>query len=570
MSSPRHALVIGGTGFISQYAVEELHSAGYIVSIITRGTTPDLHGDLVASRIKVNCDRRADFIATLQKSLATIHHEQKLESAPSQWDLVVDFICFDALHASDVVEGLAGICKIFVQISTDSIYEVCEKPTDGCYKTPYGRTENWCSLLKLPESKLLDLDDYGYKKFLCEKVFRQNVSRLPFIALRLPDVLGEREWPRSRHNQYQTRIQLGLPIYVNPSKHLPPSVRAEKRISFVYAGDVAKAVVACGRAVIAAEDEKFANSANGTNNTEASNALAHLTGQGINIGCVESLTLRQYVNFIGKVLGVPVFTFVSCQERVAAFAAAKEYRNSAQFKNRHIFASGTNQMPDGYYNPVSLASSYSILSRVVLSQLGLRLPPRDITLARLIQLTRGRKTNSSGYFIEGEVNTEVKWRKGEAPWEFAKLLQARDVEISSSSSSSSDSTSDIDSSSDSNSDAHDEEKKQMEMGCDGVSAIDKMTRFVERGLTRAEEREEDDKYSYLPSVDQGHIDTRRSEKLLPGYTNTDVWTFLQRMIIWYAHEDVMKYLETDALSLVKKYILKTQFLFDKPKKQKTM
>ena len=161
LSPQRHALVIGGTGFISQYAVEELATAGYTVSIVTRGSTPDLHGELVASRLKINCNKRKEFVTSLRNSLQTIAQDQHLTSVPNAWDLVVDFICFDGDHASDIVEGLSGICKIFVQISTDSIYEVCKRPTDNCYGTCYGRTEKWAELLDIPESKLLEKDDYG-------------------------------------------------------------------------------------------------------------------------------------------------------------------------------------------------------------------------------------------------------------------------------------------------------------------------------------------------------------------------------------------------------------------------
>jgi len=407
---------------------------------------------------------------------------------------------------------------------------------------------------------------YRYNKFICEKVFRENVSRLPFVALRLPDVLGEREWPRSRHNQYQTRVQLGLPIYVNPAKHLP-STGSEKRISFVYAGDVARAVVACGRALQEAEQEENSLAAS----TVKRDRLHSLIGRGINIGSVESITLRQYVHFIGKVLGVPAFPFVSHSERVNAFHEAREYRKqlfASFFKSqKHLDSNDSSELTYSGIN--SLACSYSFMSRLILKKFGLSLTPKNISLPIILQTVKSRTFNQNGFFISEtptasspkyweNIDAEFKlptlqepiaWKR-DKPSLFVSLLQERDVELSSDSDSSSNSNTDSSSSSELSVPEFDEFQSQASI-----------MRFVESKLENAEINEEDDMFSYLPSVDEGHIDTRAAEALLPEYTNSDIWTFLRRMIIWYSHQDVMKYMEADAMKLLRREILRTQLKY---------
>jgi len=74
---PRQALIIGGTGFISTFAVEHLAAAGYAVTIITRGNKPDVHGPRVAARL---CGDREDpeaFGALLRSSLTLSLQQQQ-------------------------------------------------------------------------------------------------------------------------------------------------------------------------------------------------------------------------------------------------------------------------------------------------------------------------------------------------------------------------------------------------------------------------------------------------------------------------------------------------------------
>jgi nucleoside-diphosphate-sugar epimerase len=126
-------LVIGGTGFISTYAVESLLDAGYKVTILTRGETADIFGQSV-QRYIVDCEKqRKKFIRFLQRAIPgapdfkAVESNSDIESNSAQehlWDLVIDFICFEPPHAEAVVEGLSGRAKLFVFISTDSVYEV--------------------------------------------------------------------------------------------------------------------------------------------------------------------------------------------------------------------------------------------------------------------------------------------------------------------------------------------------------------------------------------------------------------------------------------------------------------
>lgn len=158
-----HALMIGGTGFISTYCVEELARHGFTVTTITRGRTTDAHGSNVKTRLTVNCKDRPKFVSLLKDSLNLVAKDQSLSTVPQRWDIVIDCICYDPDHAHDVVQGLASKVDVFVQISTDSIYEVCEAAPKSVLRNG-GTTEEYTALLRKTDKELRKMDEYGYEK----------------------------------------------------------------------------------------------------------------------------------------------------------------------------------------------------------------------------------------------------------------------------------------------------------------------------------------------------------------------------------------------------------------------
>jgi len=133
---------------------------------------------------------------------------------------VLDFSAYDARTTRDATTLLRRKTNIYVHISTDSVYDVCELPDTGrpVGETPGGETpeDNWRDTLGpgpvreedavRPEDKgLRDLlsthHDYGHRKLEAEEQLviqrRSNHTDgrpgIPYVILRLPDVLGPRD-----------------------------------------------------------------------------------------------------------------------------------------------------------------------------------------------------------------------------------------------------------------------------------------------------------------------------------------------------------------------------------------
>ena len=179
---PPHVLVIGGTGFIGGHCVEAFLKSGFDVTVLHRGKTANMFGDRVRS-IQVNCSDKKAFVTCLQSLVG------------QEWALVADFIAFEPKHVRYVLKGLSkGKVGLYIMISSDSVYQVCSLPS-GVWTT--GIKEESDSLLNLPKKQLKRLDDYGYDKLRCERVLRRytqefGIESFPWVAFRLPDVIGER------------------------------------------------------------------------------------------------------------------------------------------------------------------------------------------------------------------------------------------------------------------------------------------------------------------------------------------------------------------------------------------
>jgi hypothetical protein len=419
----KYALIIGGTGFISQYCVDELHKAGFIVATMNRGSSIDLHGDKVFHRFIVNCRKRELFRSALKSSILELKNIFLLNNLsyqmsgnvdeivpenelPDAWDLVIDFICYEPPHAEDCTIGLDNLCKLFIMISTDSIYEVCKRPKyleekkseqqlqrgDMHTIRHPGRREEDHELLNVSEKELRRKDEYGLEKLQCEDIFKgfaeksrinfehfqqnflqndnnnSNSNRnnnnsnkienaqqfIPFetVFLRLPDVTGERELPRNRHFQLQMRIQLGLPIYIDPESNkynvdefnlhtfydeknnqqnneqnneqnnriiniLPKESEFPAdsiKLSFVHARDVSTAIIACFKLQqLALEQNVDGKKKSWGNSWEV------VKNTGLNIGSLEQVTLLEYLYLIGNTLNKPVFVYSSSESREKLF-----------------------------------------------------------------------------------------------------------------------------------------------------------------------------------------------------------------------------------------------------------
>jgi len=136
-------LILGGSGFLSGAIVRQALDQGWGVDCLTRGrrALPKGVRPIVADRH----DIRAATVA--------------LQSAPGQWEAVIDCIAFDPAELEQDLHWFTGRCGRFIFISTDFVYD----PARRRFPQPI-------------DSPLLSDDTYGGKKARCEQLLRQSTG----------------------------------------------------------------------------------------------------------------------------------------------------------------------------------------------------------------------------------------------------------------------------------------------------------------------------------------------------------------------------------------------------------
>jgi nucleoside-diphosphate-sugar epimerase len=110
---------------------------------------------------------------------------------------VVDFSCYDARAAEDLGVYIASFnVPWYIYISTDSVYEVCEKTHDG----PSHEDDAKRPVRLSVREALQSADMYGHRKLEAEEMLRTLQRELAhdedawrWVALRIPDVMGPRD-----------------------------------------------------------------------------------------------------------------------------------------------------------------------------------------------------------------------------------------------------------------------------------------------------------------------------------------------------------------------------------------
>jgi len=169
-----------------------------------------------------------------------------VELSVGQFDAVVDFSSYDARATREATTLLRHKANIYIHISTDSVYDVCDPDRRG---TGPVREED---SLRPDDKGLRDLlsthHDYGHRKLEAEEELvtqRHNhtdgLPGIPYVILRLPDVLGPRD-TTYRFWLYQLWVRLAHVIQERPVT--VPQFLTDQENSFVYVDDVAKVVQA--------------------------------------------------------------------------------------------------------------------------------------------------------------------------------------------------------------------------------------------------------------------------------------------------------------------------------------
>jgi nucleoside-diphosphate-sugar epimerase len=155
----RHALVIGGTGFLGTGIVQELQQAGWTVTSLGRGN-------------KQNTVEGVSFIQADRSEAGSL-----VQATGGQtYDLVVDCAAYQRPHAEDAVTTFQGKTGHYVFISTDFVYA-------PDYDGPFPIAEDAPKERERP---------YGTGKLACEAVLAQawEHQRFPATTLRPPHIMG--------------------------------------------------------------------------------------------------------------------------------------------------------------------------------------------------------------------------------------------------------------------------------------------------------------------------------------------------------------------------------------------
>ncbi|KEO80844.1 NAD-dependent epimerase/dehydratase family protein [Tumebacillus flagellatus] len=252
-------LIIGGTGFIGPFVVQQLVEQGHAVAVFNRGRSDTKLPDGVQV---IRGDRQE-----LPKFVG-----QFKQFAP---DVVLDMIPFFEKDALAVVNTFQGIARRTVMISSGDVYQAFarihgkdQSPVDPGMITESSPLRSQLFLYR--GSRTGEFFD-NYDKIPCEKAYLSKPNLLPGTVLRLPVVYGPRD------NQHRFRS------YIDQMVEGVPAIRMQKewgnfQWTHGYVENIAHAIV---RAVT---DERAANRI-------------------YNVGDVETRPFKDWVRDVGTQFG---------------------------------------------------------------------------------------------------------------------------------------------------------------------------------------------------------------------------------------------------------------------------
>ncbi|MBY0385704.1 NAD-dependent epimerase/dehydratase family protein [bacterium] len=164
-----NVLVLGGTRFFGKELVEKLIFNNISVSIATRGLTPDSFGANI-QRYKIE---RADY-----DSMSAL-------SKKSNWDVVIDQICYSPNEARISTDVFRKTAKKYILTSTASVYSGQGEHLEEHYNPLE---------MSIKFGERTDFD-YSTSKRLAEAVFFQR-AEFPVVAMRIPIVLGRSDYTK--------------------------------------------------------------------------------------------------------------------------------------------------------------------------------------------------------------------------------------------------------------------------------------------------------------------------------------------------------------------------------------
>jgi nucleoside-diphosphate-sugar epimerase len=207
-------LIIGGTGFISGFLVNDLVEAGHEVTVYNRG----------ASRNPFLRENNIRFIHGNRRNEADIAVAFKGKT----YDAVYDMIAYEAGESAAAVKICKGKTGRFIHCSTISVYMISDQ-----VRCPITEDQDNLPIMKFRDRNPFGMD-YGIKKRECEELLwkAHDEKSFPVSMLRPTFVCGPND-PSRRDWFWIQRILDGGPLLVPGS--------GDFALQTVYVRDVARA-----------------------------------------------------------------------------------------------------------------------------------------------------------------------------------------------------------------------------------------------------------------------------------------------------------------------------------------
>lgn len=227
-----------------------------------------------------------------------------------KWDLVVDFCGYLRKEVKSAIRGLSHRLKLYVFISTDSVYDVSDM---AGLSTPVKEEEsirpsNNAEILKKAEE-----EDYGHDKLKCEEYLFSHCSQIsegfPYLCLRLPDVFG----PYDSTGRWWAYL-----FWLQKMKDWPIHSKQEsrtKKLSFVFSEDVSRLLLSFLSRV---NDQSF---------------IRVVHSQSYNIAFRENPTLDEFLQLMANSIDVGPVNFID-EKGLAA-----KLKSSSAIKGKYFYPS---------------------------------------------------------------------------------------------------------------------------------------------------------------------------------------------------------------------------------------
>ena len=279
----RQILVLGGNGFMGSSTVSRLIDLKDEIYIVNRGNWYWDSGSRIVPHVKhIYCDRHERIADKCYEFMEFIKDRT--------FDFVIDFSSYNGQRAKEMVEVLQGKVGLYILISTDSVYDVCDKKHDGASKESDSIRPD-----KIEEIDwLARLHRYGHNKLAAEEavIEKRLNGGFPFILLRLPDVIGPRD-TTYRWWIYQLWIKLAPRFEDHPVTI--PKFLVDFPMSFVYSEDVADLIV------------------------KMLKLGPQIKDQIVNVAWAETVTLKQFYEDVQEALGMEQGGFVEVADEEAFY-----------------------------------------------------------------------------------------------------------------------------------------------------------------------------------------------------------------------------------------------------------